>query len=216
MIPLGFSIGLTVRMGTVISYDAVKAKRMAGWTMLLTATLGATISCSLHFFQLPIIGLFTKDPEVVVETQAIWGKVCYYVFVLYVFGINGAILRGKFYSSQLKSHALLTLLLTLALFIIAALGLQWRMAAIILVSLWFFTLPSLLWFAVHKEGRLNAMWTILPICYTLMQVLLVASYATVDWGKRSKSIRDGMRRSLEEANGRRPTEASQLLSNDGN
>jgi MATE family multidrug resistance protein len=35
MLPLGISIGLTVRIGTVIAYDAQRAKLMAGWTMLL-------------------------------------------------------------------------------------------------------------------------------------------------------------------------------------
>jgi MATE family multidrug resistance protein len=94
MLPLGISIGLTVRIGTVIAYDAEKAKLMAGWTMLLTAALGAVIACSLHFFQLPIISLFTKDDQVILECQAIWPKVSYYVFLLYIFGINGAILRG--------------------------------------------------------------------------------------------------------------------------
>lgn len=94
MIPLGISIGLTVRMGSVIAYDAERAKLMANWTMLFTATLGAAISFSLHFFQLPIIRLFTKDDDVILESQAIWPKLSYYVFILYIFGINGAILRG--------------------------------------------------------------------------------------------------------------------------
>jgi MATE family multidrug resistance protein len=94
MIPLGISIGLTVRMGTVIAYDAQKAKLMAGWTMLLTAALAAVISFSLHFFQLPIIRLFTLDDQVILESQAIWPMLSFYVFILFIFGINGAILRG--------------------------------------------------------------------------------------------------------------------------
>jgi MATE family multidrug resistance protein len=94
MLPLGISIGLTVRIGTVIAYDAQRAKLMAGWTMLLTAALGAVISFSLHFFQLPIIRLFTTDDKVILESQAIWPMLSFYVFILFVFGINAAILRG--------------------------------------------------------------------------------------------------------------------------
>jgi Na+-driven multidrug efflux pump len=94
MLPLGISIGLTVRIGTVIAYDAQRAKLMAAWTMLLTAGLAGAIACSLHFFQLPIIGLFTNDDDVIQESLAIWPNLSYYVFVLYIFGINGAILRG--------------------------------------------------------------------------------------------------------------------------
>jgi Na+-driven multidrug efflux pump len=94
MLPLGISIGLTVRIGTVIAYDAHRAKLMAAWTMLLTAGLAAVVSLSLHFFQLPIIGLFTKDDDVIEESLVIWPNLSYYVFILYVFGINGAILRG--------------------------------------------------------------------------------------------------------------------------
>jgi Na+-driven multidrug efflux pump len=94
MLPLGISIGLTVRMGTVIAYDAQRAKLMAGWTMLLTAALGAVISFSLHFFQLAIIQLFTNDDQVILESQAIWPMLSFYVFILFIFGINGAILRG--------------------------------------------------------------------------------------------------------------------------
>lgn len=95
MIPLGICTGLTVRIGNVIVYDPDRAKLLAYWTFFLTAGIGAVVSFALHFFQLPIIHLFTHDEQVVHLTQAIWAKNCYYVFILYIFGINGAILRGK-------------------------------------------------------------------------------------------------------------------------
>ena len=93
MIPSGTSIGLTVQMGHVIADNPGKAQRMAAWTMLLIVIVGASVSLCLHTFQLPIIRLFTNDPDVIHASKAIWPKVCYYVFVLYVFGINGAIHR---------------------------------------------------------------------------------------------------------------------------
>lgn len=94
MVPLGTSIGLTVRMGHVIADDPGKAKRMAAWTMLLIVIAGASVALCLHVFQLPIIQLFTTDPDVIHDTKEIWPEVCYYTFILYIFGINGAIHRG--------------------------------------------------------------------------------------------------------------------------
>ena len=94
MIPLGTSIGLTVRMGHVIADDPGKAKRMAAWTMVLIVIVAASVALCLHSFQLPIIRLFSNDPDVIHDSKAIWSNVCYYIFVLYVFGINGAIHCG--------------------------------------------------------------------------------------------------------------------------
>jgi Na+-driven multidrug efflux pump len=72
----------------VIAYDAQKAKLMAGWTMLLTAALAVVSSFSLHFFQLPIIRLFTTDDQVILQSQAIWPMLSVYVFILFIFGLH--------------------------------------------------------------------------------------------------------------------------------
>jgi Na+-driven multidrug efflux pump len=75
------------------------------------------------------------------------------------------------------------------------------MAAIVFFSLWGVTLPCVVWSAIHNGGGLDALWSVLPICYTLMQVPLVLSYATLDWEKRSKSIRESLQINLLEAKG---------------
>lgn len=95
MVPLGMSIGLTVRMGSVITNDVDRAKRIAAWTLAFIAFLGAVLGFCLHTFAEPIILLFTNDDAVLQMAKSIWGRVCYYIFVLYIFGINCAILRGK-------------------------------------------------------------------------------------------------------------------------
>lgn len=164
MIPLGISIGLTVRMGSVISTDVKKAKLMAAWCMGFTIVVAAVVSSLLYQFRIPIAKLFSDDPEVIQGCQEIWPKLCCYVFIIYIFGINSAILR--------------------------ALGLQWRMAAIIFVCLWLGTLPAIVIFAIQKQGGLDAVWSILPCFYILMQILLAASYLTLDWDKISLCIRE--------------------------
>jgi hypothetical protein len=73
-----------------------------------------------------------------------------------------------------------------------ALGLQWQMAVIVFFSLWCVTLPCVFWAAVRNDGGLEALWNVLPTCYTLMQIPLVLSYTTLDWEKRSASIREGL------------------------
>lgn len=164
MVPLGISIGLTVRMGTVISTDVRKAKLMAAWCMGFTIVLGAIVACLLFRFRIEIARLFSDDPEVIQGCRDIWPRLCYYIFILYIFGINSAILR--------------------------ALGMQWRMAAIIFGCLWLGTLPTIVLVSIHENGGLDAVWVILPCFYTLMQILLALSYLTLDWHEISKQIRE--------------------------
>ena len=159
---LGIQIGLTVRMGHIIAYDTAKAKLLTTWCMIFTVAFGAILSTVLYIFRVEIAMIFTDDMEVVEGCKAIWGKLSVYIFVLHIFGINSAILR--------------------------VLGLQWRMAMIIFGFLWFVVLPAILYFAVHKGGGLDTVWTILPIFYTIMQVLLALSYLLEDWEAIGREI----------------------------
>ncbi|KAL3916216.1 MAG: hypothetical protein SGILL_005279, partial [Bacillariaceae sp.] len=99
--------------------------------------------------------LFTNDEDVIRGCEMIWPRLCLYIFILHIFGINSAIVR--------------------------ALGMQWRMAAIIFLCLWFGALPALWYYGIHLGGGLDVAWNVLPASYGVMQVLLIASYATVDW-----------------------------------
>jgi hypothetical protein len=85
------------------------------------------------------------------------------------------------------------------------------MAAIIMLTLWCLLLPSVMWLAVRNGGGLEMQWTLLPIFYTIMQVVLFLSYATFDWAKRSRSIREALHLSLLEAKAA-ATEETALLS----
>jgi MATE family multidrug resistance protein len=185
MIPLGILIGLTVRMGHVIVENPKHAKQMACWCMGLTAGIGAVVATLLHVFRYQIIATFTSDEEVIEGASDIWGHLCYYIFLLYIFGISQAILR--------------------------ALGMQWRMAAIISGFLYFFTLPAVVYFAVIRGGGLDALWTVLPIFYTILQGLLALGYVMVDWERHACTIREGIRRSAAEAKGLQSNETTLLL-----
>jgi len=166
MFPLGMSIGLSVRMGHVIAHSAYKARLMALYTMVFTIAIGLLVSGVLFSLQTSIIQLFTHDRLVIEYCHEIWFKVCYYIVMMYVFGINGAILR--------------------------ALGMQWTMAAVVFTCLWFLALPSIFYFAYARHGGFVMQWTLLPVFYTLMQLILFASYATVNWEDRSVKIRSSV------------------------
>lgn len=184
MLPLGILIGLTVRMGHLIAEYPGHAKKLAAYCMGGTALLGLVVAFFLYVYRHGTIILFTNDPDVVSGSMEMWGRLCVYLFLLYIFGISQAILR--------------------------ALGMQWRLAAITSSYLYLVTLPAVVYFAVWRQGGLIALWTVLPVCYTVLQVALAAGYLTVDWEKHGKSIRDGL---LEQSFGdlKFPTEETFLL-----
>jgi Na+-driven multidrug efflux pump len=97
MIPLGISIGLTVRIGSIISSksaDVNKAKQLAIYTMIIAIIVGTIVVLLLWIFKWSIIRSFTTDPEVVEQSQSIWPMVCWHIWILNIFGINGGILKG--------------------------------------------------------------------------------------------------------------------------
>eukprot|EP00522_Entomoneis_paludosa_P004707 CAMPEP_0172470908 /NCGR_PEP_ID=MMETSP1065-20121228/67534_1 /TAXON_ID=265537 /ORGANISM="Amphiprora paludosa, Strain CCMP125" /LENGTH=505 /DNA_ID=CAMNT_0013228977 /DNA_START=52 /DNA_END=1569 /DNA_ORIENTATION=+ len=168
MLPLGISIGLAVRMGNVIGESPRKAQKMAAWTMLLTTVVGAGVAFFLYYFRFEVIGLFTKDEEVVHLALDIWPSLSYYMFLIYIMGISLAILR--------------------------ALGMQWRAAAIISASLYGMTLPAVIYFAIYRGGGLAAQWMVLPLCYTVLQIALAMGYVCLDWNRHAKRIRESIAR----------------------
>ena len=150
---LGIMMALVVRMGQMLTYGTRKAKLLAGWCMLFTTIFGAVLAILLHIYRLKICMLFTDDEEVIRGCEVIWPKLCYYIFVLHIFGIQCAILR--------------------------ALGMQWRMAGIIFGCLWLGALPCMMYF--YKGGGLPVVWDILVVSYSIMQFFLVLSYCNSDW-----------------------------------
>lgn len=162
MIPLGFSIGLSVRMGHVLAYNVKKAQVIAAWCIGFVVGLAIIIASLVYHLQQPIVALFTSEQQVMEGCRQIWPRVCFYIVMNYVFGINGGILR--------------------------ALGMQWRMAGIICIVLWCAALPTLVYVAVVKEGGVNAIWTCLPVFYLVLNALLIHSYVSADWQAVSNEV----------------------------
>lgn len=164
MLPLGISIGLTVRMGSVIASNADKAKQIAIWCMGFTVLLGLAISIAFYVFQKRVILSFTKDDNVIQGCIEIWPNLCVFIFLQFIFGINTGILR--------------------------ALGMQWPMAIIVFGCCWCIAMPATAYFSIVRKGYLSSVWIILPSLYFVMQVLLACSYMFTSWDDISKSIRE--------------------------
>jgi len=167
MIPLAIGIGLSVRIGTVLPVDVSHAKRLAAYAVLFTGCVGLVIAVVLYRYRLWIVSLFTTDPLIINGCDAIWGNMCIYVFFLFLFCINSAILRS--------------------------LGLQWRVAATMILVLWCGFLPLIVNVCLWRGGGLEAMWRILPVTYAVLDVALASCYICADWTKISDGIREKAR-----------------------
>jgi multidrug resistance protein, MATE family len=164
MLPLGISIGLTVRMGHLLMEDVGKAKSLALGSMLVTITIACIVASILWHMQDIVISIFTNDTNVKQGCKAIWHHLCIYIILMYVFGINTGIMR--------------------------ALAMQWTLATIIIVVLFFGALPTVIHFAVIQGGGISALWYILPLFYLALNILLIISYVSTDWNIASNVARE--------------------------
>ena len=104
MAPYGLGVGLTVRIGTLLASPSVsqshhedsarRAQIISATTLGLAALIGLVEAVVLYVWQGAVIALFTIDPYVVHKAESIWFFVCLYIFILHVFAIQDAILRG--------------------------------------------------------------------------------------------------------------------------
>jgi MATE family multidrug resistance protein len=65
MVPLGISIGMSIRIGTVLAHDVEKAKTIAKYSVALTCVVAVCMSTLLYKLKRPIVLLFTSDAEVI-------------------------------------------------------------------------------------------------------------------------------------------------------
>lgn len=169
MIPLGVSIGLSVRIGQLLPVDVTKAQILAFYTMIFVIIAAFVVMSNLSYHRVWIISLFTTDEDVINGCEQIWGTVCSYILSSYIFCLSSGIMR--------------------------ALGLQWMMGKTILLVLWCFSLPSIIYYCIvvgsgtkdfegeREEGvvGLAKMWTIVFWSYILLDVGLIYCFVTADW-----------------------------------
>jgi len=170
MIAYGIGTALNIRVGAIIVHDVERAKLIALWTFV-PCVLYIGCLCVFIYSQFDfIVGLFTKNPDVVEGCRSIWCYVCTYLFVDQLSCINKCIMK--------------------------TLGLQVSAGCCIVVCCWILGLLLIIYRVIIPEGGLVALWSSLIPIYTLYNATMMISYMSLDGGKISKEIR--MREGVEE------------------
>jgi Na+-driven multidrug efflux pump len=165
MIPLGVSIGQSVRVATLLGQGEIEtAKQVAKWSTVACLVGVFTIVFLMYMAKDALIRPFSTDVEVHQLTVDIWGYVCIQLLGDSTYGV----LRGT----------------------IIGLGLQSKMGLAILVSLWLVGLPVIYHSTFGADGKgLIGLWSSLPIGYWLLDVLLLGAILTTSWTAVSDRIR---------------------------
>lgn len=162
MIPLGLSIALSIRMGHIMSKSPKRAQALAAISVATTTLFGILLAAMFYYTRDFVVGRFTTNADVIAGCREIWPNVCIVLVLRFVYCINTGILRG--------------------------LGMQWRMAGIVLLVLWFSCIPTLIHVGVYGGGGVVAIWTWLPYFYVALNVLLILCYVLPDWERINDSI----------------------------
>jgi len=164
MLPLGLSIGMSVRIGHILERDVDKAKKIAVLTMGCAVVLMSAVAVGVYAYRMVIISIFTKDEEVVEGCLRIWPKMSIYIPFITIFCISSGILK--------------------------ALALQWTVAVIVFACNWCLAIPAILYFAVRQGGGVDAIWSVMPFAYAFMDLVFFIAIYSADW----KAIGDKARK----------------------
>mmetsp|Transcript_36809 Transcript_36809/g.52026 ORF Transcript_36809/g.52026 Transcript_36809/m.52026 type:complete len:234 (-) Transcript_36809:121-822(-) len=163
MVPLGFSVGLSVRIGHLLGQGEIqKAKTLCISYFVFLVSLGIIMASIVWLQREFILALFTNDEDVLEGCLHIWPKVCIYLVLLFIYGFNSGLLR--------------------------ALGKQLEMATVVIVVLWIFGMPLLWYVGKTRGGGIDAIWTYCLVLYAIMDVGLIATSLATDWQAISDRI----------------------------
>jgi MATE family multidrug resistance protein len=163
MFPLGVGIAISNRIGNTLPRNVHHAKVLAVATLITVAIVFGFFILVIYWYRAPIYRIFTNDPEVLAGCEAIWPLVCFYMWVLVMFGISTGIATG--------------------------LGMQLTLGVWTLLYLWFFGLPATYYFAIFQGQGLMAVWMWLWPPYLAINVTIGLKFATCDWDEIAQRIR---------------------------
>ena len=156
VVPLGIAIALAIRLGSTLSRgDIPSAKKLTQRTLSLSAIAFGIASILMFVYQDAIVHLFTTDSNVIELSEEIWLNCCLYLFMFYLFGINGGISIG--------------------------LGMQFKYGVVTMICMWFIGMPTTYYFAVIRNGGLPAVWRCIWPPYLLVNLYMGAVFVRKDW-----------------------------------
>ncbi|KAL7564855.1 hypothetical protein ACA910_001600 [Epithemia clementina (nom. ined.)] len=168
MIPLGIGMALSIRMGHYISHNVAQTQALAVGTLFFGSILFGCMAILLYLFQSSITHMFTQDDQVLALCRVIWPNVCWNFFSLGIYAIVIGIAIG--------------------------LGMQWTLGIVTVTALWGIGMPAAYYFALQRQGGLNAVWTWMWPCYVLISVAMCIAFLRTDWHEISRQVqeREGM------------------------
>lgn len=164
MFPLGVSIGLTVRVASLLGEGRVAmAHRITKWASLAAFGIITTYAFIIFLARDAIIVWFSTDAGVVENCRLIWGSMCIFIVVDGMWGVQ----KGP----------------------IVALGLQMRLTIATVASLWCLGLP-LMWYLAFREGKgLLGLWQGVWPAYLVFNVFLFLAYYSKDWAATAAAVK---------------------------
>jgi Na+-driven multidrug efflux pump len=163
MFPLGVGIAISNRIGNTLPRNVHHAKVLAVATLITVAIVFGFFILAIYWYRAPIYRIFTNDPEVLAGCEAIWPLVCFYMWVLVMFGISTGIATG--------------------------LGMQLTLGVWTLLYLWLFGLPATYYFAIIQGQGLMAVWMWIWPPYLAINVTIGLNFVTCDWDEIAQRIR---------------------------
>jgi MATE family multidrug resistance protein len=159
MVPHGLSIGLSNGVGRLLGAGEVRqAKRLTAATLALGLAFLLVVSTTVYLARLPIIRLYTSDPEVVEGALGIWPWLCLDFIPDGMFALLAGLNRG--------------------------IGLTRRSAVVIVLVLWPFGLPLVLCVAQSVQE----LWRLMPAIYLTVNAGLAICFSVADWRKLADAI----------------------------
>lgn len=162
--PFSAGTAVAIRIGHTLPLDVNHAKRIALTCISLTTAFFVLVNVGVYILSDWIIGLFTKDEEVMELANAVWWKVCVFNTSLALFGAHCGVANG--------------------------LGMQWTLAGANIFWLWVVGLPAIYYMAYIREGGVECAWSWINFPYLGMNSCLIVAYATTDWQKVADKIQE--------------------------
>jgi multidrug resistance protein, MATE family len=163
MLPFGFGIAMSIRIGNIIPQSAIKAKVIAYNTFMIGAIIFLIMSICIYLSRRDVVAMFTKEAIVVLGCYEIWDKVVFYSFNLSLY----AMLLG----------------------IYIGLGKQAILGCICIIYLWIVGLPITYYFAIHRGGGFNTAWKVMCPIYLGINATLIRFLTRMDWEHIAKQVR---------------------------
>lgn len=160
---LSLGIALAIRLGATLPVSVPRARRLVKDCYILSTLVFGVFSLVIYGCRQTIFSWFTTSEAVVAGCEEIWWKVCFYFFLLCIYGVHMGACIG--------------------------LGMQWTLGISTFLVLWIFGLPAAYYASVTLGGGLNAAWTWVWPPYVFMNVYLAGVIVRADWDDIAEQIR---------------------------